>query len=159
MDVAFPLILTFSLGEKEQPLAIIVKFAPLRAEGRRGSAENQWELSPRTLFEVVNDNFFHEGFYALGDEFEVLGMDLVIVLGLLAGENRVQRDLIGLVHDGALAADHLADVEMREAGDGLEEFMGAGDDGIGGLGFGGVGPENDDVTETGANICYIWFHI
>jgi hypothetical protein len=40
LDVVLPLILTFYLDEKEQPLAIVVKFVRLRAEGRRGSAEN-----------------------------------------------------------------------------------------------------------------------
>lgn len=103
-------------------------------------------------FEVVDGDFFHVRFYALGDEFEVLRVNLIIVLRLLAGEGGVQRDLIGLVHNGAGAADHLADVEKCEAGDGFKKFVGAGDDGIGGLGLRGVGPENDNVGEHNFNL-------
>jgi hypothetical protein len=38
--IAFPLILTFSLWEKEQPLDHCLKFACQRAEGRRRLAES-----------------------------------------------------------------------------------------------------------------------
>jgi len=96
-------------------------------------------------FKIVDRDFLHERLYVLGDKFKVLRMHLIIVLRLFAGEGRAQCDLIGLVHDGPVAANHLADVEMREAGDGLEKFVRAGNDGIGGFGFGGVGPENDDM--------------
>lgn len=96
---------------------------------------------------IVNQDPLHVGFHKLGNKFEMLGMHLVIILGLFAVKNRVQRHLIGLVHDGPGAAHHFADVKMVETGDGLEEFIRAGDEGIGGFGFRRVGPENDDVRE------------
>lgn len=99
------------------------------------------------LLEVVHDDLFHEGFDAVGDKFEVLGMDLVIVLGLFAGEDGAEGDLIGLIHDRAGAAHHFADMELGDAGDVLEIFISAGDDLVGSIGLGGIGPKNDDVRE------------
>ena len=84
-------------------------------------------------------------------------MHLVIVLRLFAGEDGVERDLVGLIHDRPRAADHFADVKMRQAGNGLEKFFAAGDDGVRCVGFRRVGPENDNVTETGDNLWYC-FH-
>jgi hypothetical protein len=83
----------------------------------------------------------------VGDEFEVLGVDLVVVLRLFAGEDDIEGDLIGLVHDGAEAAYHFADVKVGDTGDVFEVFVAAGDDLGGGIGLGGVGPENDNVRE------------
>jgi hypothetical protein len=74
-------------------------------------------------------------------------MHLIIVLRLLASENGVERDLIALVHDRAVAAHHFADVKMRDAGNGLQEFVRAGDDFLGGVRFCRVGPENDNVRK------------
>ena len=80
-------------------------------------------------------------------------MHLIIVLRLLAGEDRVQRHLIGLVHHGTMAAHHLADVELREAGDVLEVLLATGDNRIRSFGFGGVRPKNDNVGKHNINIC------
>jgi hypothetical protein len=83
----------------------------------------------------------------MGDEFQVPGMDLVIILRLFAGENGVEGDLIALIHDGAGAAHHFADVKVGEAGDVLEVFIAAGDNLVGSIRLGGVGPEYDDMRE------------
>jgi hypothetical protein len=72
-------------------------------------------------------------------------MHLIIILRLLAGENRVERDLISPIHDRPRAANHFADVKMRQAGNGLEKFFGTSDDFIGGFGLGRIGPEYDNV--------------
>jgi len=96
-------------------------------------------------FKIVNHDFLHERLHAVRDEFQMLRMRLIIVLRLLAGENSVERDLISLVHDGPRAADHFADVKMREAGNGLQEFVRAGDDFVSSVRFCRVGPENDNV--------------
>ena len=97
------------------------------------------------LLKIVNDDFFHEGFYAVRDEFQMLRMDLIIVLCLLARENSIERDLIRLIHDWPRAADHFADVKVGQAGNGLEKFFAASDDGIRRFGFRRVGPKNDNV--------------
>ena len=57
------------------------------------------------------------------DEFDVERVDLVIVLDFFIWENEVERDLVALVHDGAVAGHHLADVKALHAelfGDGAE---------------------------------------
>lgn len=74
-------------------------------------------------------------------------MHLIIVLRLLVGEDEVQRDLIRLVHHRAVAADHFAHVEVQHAGDRREILLSAGNQLIGGLRVGGVGPENDNVRK------------
>ncbi len=97
------------------------------------------------LFKIVNHDFLHKRLHALRDEFQMLRMHLIFVLRLLAGEDSVQCDLIGLIHNGPRAADHFADVKMREAGNVFEKFICARDDFIGGIRFGRVGPEDDNV--------------
>lgn len=72
-------------------------------------------------------------------------MDLVGFLGLLVGEHEVEGDLVGLVHHGAMAGNHLADVEVEDSRDVPQILLGAGDEFIGGVGLGGIGPEDDDV--------------
>jgi len=75
----------------------------------------------------------------------MLRMRLVIVLRLFAGEADVQPDLIALIHNRAVAAGHFADVKMRAAGNGFQELVSGGNDGIGGFRFVRVGPEKDNV--------------
>jgi hypothetical protein len=72
-------------------------------------------------------------------------MSLVIVLRLLVWKNEVERDLIGLIHNRAMAGGHFADMEMQDTGNGTEVFFRPGDQFIRGFRVGGVGPENDDV--------------
>ena len=102
-------------------------------------------LRLNSLLKIIDHDFFHERLHALRDEFQMLRMHLVIILRLLARENRVERDLIRLIHDGPRAAGHFADVKMREAGNVFQKFISASDDGICRFGFRRVGPENDNV--------------
>jgi hypothetical protein len=75
----------------------------------------------------------------------VLRVLLIFMFGLLVGETDVKRHLVGLVHHGPVAAHHFAHVEMEDAGDAFQILISAGDNGIGRLGFGRVGPKNDNV--------------
>ena len=97
------------------------------------------------LFKIVNGDFFHEGFNALRDEFQMLRMHLIIVLRLLAGEDGVERDLISLIHDRSRAGGHFADVKMRQTGNGLEKFFAASNDAVRRFGFRRVSPKDDNV--------------
>lgn len=72
-------------------------------------------------------------------------MDLVVVLLLLGLELEIERDLVALIDDIAVARDHATDVEADEAGDGAQIFLRAGDERVGGIGDLGLGPEDDDV--------------
>ena len=72
-------------------------------------------------------------------------MDLIRLLGGLAGENQVQRDLIRLIHNRARAGRHFADVKVQQAGNGLEILVRTGDEFVRRVGLRRVGPENDDV--------------
>ena len=101
----------------------------------------------RSLFKVVDDAAIADFFEDLLDEFDVLRMDLVVVLGLLGGEDEVEGDLVGLVNDGAVAFDHAADVEFLHARDGFEILLSARDEFVGGHGVGGIGPKDDDVRK------------
>lgn len=99
------------------------------------------------LLEVVNDGAAAEGFEEFLYEFDVEGVELVGVLGWLVGEDEVEGDLIGLVHDGAVAGGHFAGVEVKRAGDGFEIFVHTLEESVGGGGIGGVGPKNDNVRK------------
>ena len=72
-------------------------------------------------------------------------MHLIIVLRLFVFEDEIQGDLVGLVHDRAVAWNHFSDVEMERAWDRLQIFVCAGDQFIGGGGIGGIRPEDDNV--------------
>ena len=74
-------------------------------------------------------------------------MGLVCLLCGLVGEDDVEGDLIGLVHDGAVAGNHAAGVELLDARDGAQEFFSGSDELRRGLGIGGVEPKDDDVGE------------
>ena len=79
------------------------------------------------LLKIVNHNFFTNAFENFFDEINVERVHLVIVLRLLAGENQIQRNLIGLIHHRAMAAGHLADVKMQHAWDRFEILIRAGE--------------------------------
>ncbi len=55
------------------------------------------------LLKVVNDHFFADRFEDFLDELQVERVHLVIVLRLFAVEHNIERNLIGLVHDRAMA--------------------------------------------------------
>ena len=110
------------------------------------------------LREVVNDDLRAVRLERFFDELDVQRMDLIVVLRLLVREHEVQRDLIGLIDHGPVAANHLAHVKAEHAGDGLEVLFATRDEIGGGVGFVRMGPEDDNVTETGDNLWYIRFH-
>jgi hypothetical protein len=63
-DAAFPLILTFSLGEKEQPLIDFVKLESVRAVSSYGSARSleRFPLSPGEMAGVRGNTTFKHDF-------------------------------------------------------------------------------------------------
>jgi hypothetical protein len=97
------------------------------------------------LLEIVDDDLFADLFENAFDELDMEGVDLIIVLSFLVGEEQVEGDLIRLIHDRSMAGDHFAYVKTEDAGNGFEEFICASDEFIGGFGVIGVGPENDNV--------------
>ena len=72
-------------------------------------------------------------------------MNLVIILSLFALELDVQRRLVGLINDVAVAGYHLSDVETHNARNWFQVFLGRGDHLIRGVGLAWVGPKDDDV--------------
>ena len=96
---------------------------------------------------IIHDHAFTDALEDALDKFHVRWVHLVIVLRLFVFEDEIQRDLVGLVHDGAVARDHFADVEVEAAGNGFQILVGAGNQFIGGGGIGRIGPENDNVLE------------
>jgi hypothetical protein len=112
--------------------------------GERAGKRAIWEQPVADSGEVVHDDLRPE-VTAVLDELHVLGMDLIVVLSLLVGEDEVEGDLIGLVDDGAVAADHLAHVELEHPRDVLEVLIAPGEEQVRSLRVGGIGPEDDDV--------------
>ena len=101
------------------------------------------------LFEVVY-NDFGEKRLALFHEFQVLRMILVFILGLFALELNVQRDLVRLVHNIAMASRHLTDMEIHYAGDWGQVLLGCRDKLSRSIRLAGVGPKDDDMREHSA---------
>ena len=125
--------------------------ASWRAVGKLLVIASRWAVreyfSAQLSLKIVNGDLFDVRFYVLRHKLEMLRMDLVIVLGLFAGEGGVQGDLITLVHDGARTARHFPDMELHDAGDVFEELIGAGHDFIRRIGISRVRPENDNMRE------------
>jgi len=97
------------------------------------------------LFEIVNDHFLAAPLENLLDKINVRRVVLVIVLRLFAWENQVQRHLIRLIDDGAMAGRHFSDVKIQHSRDRAQIFLGSGDKFIGGLRILRVGPKNYNV--------------
>ncbi len=114
--------------------------SPLSAVGARRQ---------RLPFKVVDTDLGAVGFKALFDELDVRGVGLVVVLRFFGIEDDIQADGVGLFDHGTFAGGHFTDVEMDDAGLDVEVLVSAFDEDIGGFGFGGVGPENDNVREHG----------
>ena len=97
------------------------------------------------LLEIVYDDFFDQPLHVLLDELGVFRVRLVGLFGRFVGERQVQGDLITLFDHWPRAGDHLPGVELYDARDILKQFVGAGQQFIGGSEVGRVGPENHDV--------------
>ena len=98
---------------------------------------------------IVNHDLLDVGFDVFRHELEMLRVDLIVVLGLFAGEGGVQGELITLIDYRAGAADHFTDMEFHDAGNVFEVFVGAGYDLIRRIGIRRVRPENDNMREHG----------
>lgn len=72
-------------------------------------------------------------------------MDLILVLRLFIRENQIQRDLVGLVYDVAVAAYHFAHMKLDHPGNGLQELVAPGNETFRGLGIGWIRPKNYNV--------------
>jgi hypothetical protein len=109
------------------------------------------------LLEIVDHDLFHERLHALLHKLQVLRVQLIFVLLVLVAKFDVERDLVRLIHNGAVTARHFANMEVFDARDAFQKFIGTGYHRVGGLGLGGIGPKNDHVAELGG-FCGGWFH-
>ena len=72
-------------------------------------------------------------------------MVLVFVLSLFGLELNVERHLVRLIDNVAMAGCHLSDVEIHNPGDGCQVFLGCGDQLILSVGLTGVGPKDNHM--------------
>ena len=75
-----------------------------------------------TSLEIVH-NYLRPKRLALFNEFQMLGMILIIVLRPLRIKTDVQSNLVTLIDDTAMATHHFADVEVQNAGNRGEVFF------------------------------------
>jgi hypothetical protein len=75
----------------------------------------------------------------------MLRMRLIFVFRVLVRENNVQRDLITLLHDGAIALHHFAGAKFNNARNVLEKLICRREQFIGRDKIVRVGPEDNDV--------------
>ena len=68
------------------------------------------------LFEVIYNELCEKRLTLL-HEFQVLRMDLVLILSLFVSELNVQRHLVRLINNFAMAGHHLSDVEIHNTRD------------------------------------------
>ena len=123
----------------------------MRADLRRPSLSRrdscQFVEFVSALLEIVNDDLLPDGLEDFLHELDVGGVILVVVLRFFVTEDDVEGDLVGLVDDGAIALRRAADMEMEDARDIFQVFVGAGDEFVGGLWESRFGPENDNVRK------------
>ena len=98
-----------------------------------------------TLLEIVNYNPLAGRLENLFHELKVQRMRLIIILRLLAREHNIEGNLIRLVHHRPVAGRHLADMKVNNTRDRRQIFLCAGDEFVGRLGMGRIGPKNHDV--------------
>ena len=109
---------------------------------QRGEASRIPELG---LCEVVHDDFSADAFKDLLDKLHVPGMGLVCVLGLFARKQKIQGDLVGLVHDFPVTGHHSPHVELEYSGDVFQVTIGAGDEFVGSARCSWIRPKNHDM--------------
>jgi len=102
------------------------------------------QISFCRLFEIVY-NELREKRLTLLHEFEVLRMDLVFILSLFVSELNVQRHLVGLINNVAMAGRHLSDVEIHNTRDWRQVFLGCDGHVIRGVGLTWIGPKDNYV--------------
>lgn len=97
------------------------------------------------VLEIVDHHAFAAGFK---DFFHKVHVQRVLLIGVLRGfvlKHEVQCNLVGLINHITVAGDHFPAVIMQYARAGLEVLLCAGQQFLGGIGYIGFGPENDDV--------------
>ena len=72
-------------------------------------------------------------------------MRLIIVLRFFVRESNRERDLISLFHDGTMAFRHFANVKMKDAGDGFQILLNAGEQFVRCVRVLRIRPENNNV--------------
>jgi hypothetical protein len=97
------------------------------------------------LFKIVNYYLCAHAFEHLLDKLQVQRVDLISVLGFLIVENDIESDLIRLIHDRAIAVDHLPDMEMQYARDRFEILNRAGNEFIRSFWIIWVRPKDNDM--------------
>lgn len=68
------------------------------------------------LSKIVNYNPPRQGLGCFLRKLHVLRVDLIIVLRLLVQKHNIERDLVRLINDRAMAGGHFANVEIENAG-------------------------------------------
>jgi hypothetical protein len=96
--------------------------------------------------EIVDD-YLRPKRLALVHKLQMLRMILIFVLRLLRLKLEVQCNLVTLIDDPAMAARHLAGVEVHNTGNGSEVFLCASDHFLRSVGLVRVGPKNYDVRK------------
>lgn len=98
-----------------------------------------------SLLKIVNHHFPAGAFKNTVHKFHVLGVKLIFVLRFFIGENQVKRDLITLIHDGPMTANHFAGVKLDNARNRFEQRIDAFEQFVRGFWICRVGPENNNV--------------
>ena len=79
-------------------------------------------------------------------EFEVLGVNLVIVLGLLVLKLDVQGRLVGLIHHRPMAGHHFTNMQVEDAWNRREVFPDSLNEFIHRIGLPWIRPKDDHVA-------------
>ena len=99
------------------------------------------------LLKIVNHAFGAIRLEDRLDEFHMERMHLVVVLGLLGGEDQVQSDLVGLLHDRPMAGHHPADMKRLYPRDRFQQPLRSRQQCVRSPGLLLVSPEDDNVRK------------
>ena len=99
------------------------------------------------LFEIVNDATLANLFKHLFDEFNMHGMDLIVVLGLFVFKNQVECRLVGLFNHWTVASDHSANMKFFYSWNRSKIFLRSFNELIGGSRVVRIGPKNNHVRK------------
>jgi hypothetical protein len=97
------------------------------------------------LLKIIHHDLLYEPLHEVLTELQMLRMRLIFVFRVLVRENNVQRDLITLLHDGAIALHHFAGAKFNNARNVFEKLICRREQFIGRDKIVRVGPEDDDV--------------
>jgi hypothetical protein len=122
-----------------------VLLPPMREEAWRAPGLGISHRSPSTSGEIVDQHALDQSLNEIRHKFLMLRVDLVFVLGFFVGKNKIQPNLIGLIHHGPRAAHHFPRVIMKQAGDALEMLIAGGQEFVSCVRLCRVRPEQDNV--------------